>query len=86
MRIRADLCCYHCGYIAGTVEGDRDQPLAEARLIPSSAGPGFRLSPGQLPRCGRCGGPLYLDELSVNRVLVEADATADEDVAEPLPV
>jgi hypothetical protein len=83
--IRADLCCYHCGYVAGTVEGDRERPLVEARLIPASTGPGLRLSPGRPPRCGRCGGPLYLDELSMLHILGDDEVAADEELTEPVP-
>ena len=61
MRVQADLRCYHCGYVAARVEGDEDQPFAPMRLVLSTVGPGARLRPPELPRCGRCGGPLYQD-------------------------
>lgn len=77
MRIRADLCCYHCGYVAATVEGERDRPLVEAQLIASNRRPGVRLSPGQPPRCGRCGGPLYLDELTTLVLRVDDDTSLE---------
>ena len=63
MRVQADLRCYHCGYVAARVEGDRDQPLARMRLVPLTVGPGVRLRYQEPPRCGRCGGPLYQDAL-----------------------
>jgi|GEM_PF-5730540 len=63
MRVQADLRCYHCGYVAAHVEGDRDQPLSQMRLVPSTGGLGVRLRPQEPPRCGRCGGPLYQDAL-----------------------
>jgi hypothetical protein len=74
MRVCAELRCYHCGYVAAVVEGARDQPLTKARLVFSTVGPGIQLITGQLPRCGRCGGPLFLDEVEAVRnepVLVE---------------
>lgn len=63
MQIRAELHCYHCGYIAARVEGEREGGASTLRVIRPSNGPGVRLRPGRQPRCGRCGGPLYLDEV-----------------------
>ncbi len=85
MRIRADLCCYHCGYVAATVEGDRERPLVEARMIASDRGPGVRLRPGQPPRCGRCGGPLYPDALTMLVIRVD-DVTSRESHPRSVPV
>jgi hypothetical protein len=67
MKVRAELHCYHCGYLAARVEGEAGQTLSQARLISPAIGPGVRLTKGRPPRCGRCGGPLYLDELEVIR-------------------
>jgi len=67
MKVRAELHCYHCGYLAARVEGEAGQKLSEARLVSPSIGPGVRLAKGRPPRCGRCGGPLYIDELEVVR-------------------
>jgi len=67
MNVRAELHCYHCGYVAARVEGERGEPIAQARLISPAVGPGVRLRSGRPPRCGRCGGPLYLDEVEVIR-------------------
>ena len=58
MLVRAELCCYHCGYIAA---GVREEPGKLVRLIPPASGPGVRFGSSHVPRCGRCGGPLYLD-------------------------
>lgn len=67
MKVRAELHCYHCGYLAARVEGETGQKLSEARLVSPQIGPGVRLAKGRPPRCGRCGGPLYIDELEVVR-------------------
>lgn len=70
MNVRAELHCYHCGYVAARVEGKAEglgAPLSETRLVSPPVGPGFRLRPGRPPRCGRCGGPLFLDDVEVIR-------------------
>jgi hypothetical protein len=65
--IRGELHCYNCGYAAARVEGDRDARGVKIRVLSPLAGPGPRLRPGAAPRCGRCGGRLYLDEIDVVR-------------------
>ncbi|MBX6771268.1 MAG: hypothetical protein IRY83_06050 [Chloroflexi bacterium] len=67
MKVRAELHCYHCGYIAATVEGSLERPIETARLIQAPVGPGAYIQPGDRPRCGRCGGPLYLAEIELAR-------------------
>jgi hypothetical protein len=60
MWISADLKCYHCGDVAGELVIDT---AARGRLVAfrptGPAATGARRPPR---RCGRCGGPLYLDE------------------------
>jgi len=70
VNVRADLHCYHCGYIAARVGGTTDTsggPMRAARLVAPPAGPGFRKRTGGSPTCGRCGGPLFLDDLEIIR-------------------
>lgn len=70
MNVRAELHCYHCGYAAARVEGMTEKaggPVKDARLVAPASGPGFKKRPGRPPQCGRCGGPLYLDEIEVIR-------------------
>jgi hypothetical protein len=67
MRVRGELRCYHCGYVAAHVEETRDLPGAPFQIIPSPDGPGVRRGVGQPPRCGRCGGPLFVDDIDVVR-------------------
>lgn len=70
MNARAELHCYHCGYVAARVEGKVTSvgaPMTNSRLSKPATGPGFSLRPGRPPRCGRCGGPLYIDEVEVIR-------------------
>jgi len=70
MNVRAELHCYHCGYQAARIEAtaeSKTSPLVDVRLVAPSAGPGFKLRYGKTPFCGRCGGPLYLDEIEFIR-------------------
>ncbi len=71
MNIRAELHCYHCGYVAARIEGESDdrkaQSIQHPKITPSAAGPGVKRYPGRPPRCGRCNGPLFIDEVEVVR-------------------
>ena len=70
MNARAELHCYHCGYIAARVEGRVERmgaPITDSHLSTPPSGPGFNARPGSAPRCGRCGGPLYIDEVEIIR-------------------
>ncbi|HZU75520.1 MAG TPA: hypothetical protein VFA70_02080 [Dehalococcoidia bacterium] len=66
----ADLICYLCGSVTGSLESDR--PLVPAPAIPHPVV--LRQSGHPQPvqvldwrriRCDRCSGPLYLDEADV---------------------
>lgn len=65
MLIRADLRCYYCGYIAGHIEGDTSAPSKSATFIPAAGESPIRRE-GQI-RCGRCKGPLYMDDIETIR-------------------
>jgi hypothetical protein len=70
MNVRAELHCYHCGYVAGRVEGKSTgvgAPVTDTKLVAPAVGPGYRSRLGEPPRCGRCGGPLYIDEIELMR-------------------
>jgi len=60
MLISADLKCYYCGYVTGEVITDTSHPDRVLAFKPAEdathAGKTARR------RCGRCGGPVYLDE------------------------
>jgi len=66
---KADLKCYMCGSVAGSLESE--QPFTEAALLrrPVHFYPaGMPDQPMQVlnwrsQRCDRCGGPLFLDEV-----------------------
>jgi hypothetical protein len=62
-KFRAELRCYHCGSTAASVEGESGRPLSEAQLFEPTLGSSVREHPMAPLRCGRCRGPLFLDEV-----------------------
>ncbi|MGH2458019.1 MAG: hypothetical protein ACRDIY_04050 [Chloroflexota bacterium] len=66
-RVRGELHCYNCGYIAAKFEGEHAGGNLRARLITPANGPGVRRRPGAPPRCGRCGGRLFMEDIEVIR-------------------
>jgi hypothetical protein len=67
MLIRADVKCYYCGYVSGQIEGDPETTRPSWSFHSRGrASNGTRLSRRQI-RCGRCGGPVYLDEIETVR-------------------
>ena len=60
MLISADLKCYYCGYVTGEVITDTAHPERVLAFRPAGAEP--HAGPPPRRRCGRCGGPVYLDE------------------------
>lgn len=67
LKVRGELHCYNCGHVSARFEGEKDEHGFRARLLAPSNGPNVRLRAGAPPRCGRCGGRLYVDELEVVR-------------------
>ncbi|MGQ9677462.1 MAG: hypothetical protein ACUVX1_17510 [Chloroflexota bacterium] len=67
MIIEADIKCYYCGHISGHVVGDADQPLHPKTFQPISCSSGYLPKPKERPRCQRCGGPVFLDDITVRR-------------------
>lgn len=66
-KVRGELHCYNCGYVAAKFEGEKDGQNLTARLITPASGPGVRLRHGARPRCGRCGGRLFIEEMEAIR-------------------
>ena len=64
MKIRADVTCYHCGYISAELEGEREATPDPSMLKPASVAYLVMPRPGQTLRCVRCGGPCYLDDVT----------------------
>jgi hypothetical protein len=66
----ADLKCYLCGSVTGSLESDRTLTPASGAPHPVSLRRPGHTQPVQVLdwrrlRCDRCGGPLYLDEADV---------------------
>jgi hypothetical protein len=59
MLISADLKCYYCGYVTGEVITDTSHP---DRILAFKPADGEAPAGATARRCGRCGGPVYLDE------------------------
>ncbi len=63
----AEARCYWCGTVAGTLEGG--WPLQTGALMFRRSGEHQALVPARPNsrafRCGRCGGPLFVDELDI---------------------
>jgi hypothetical protein len=53
MLVSGDLKCLHCGHTSGHWVGPRGAPLAAGGQPPASP-----------TRCGRCQGPVYLDDVT----------------------
>ncbi|MCX7617943.1 hypothetical protein [Tepidiforma sp.] len=58
MLVIGDLKCLHCGYSSGRWVGPKGTPLTAAGLRPLPPG----RDPAEHVRCGRCQGPVYLDD------------------------
>jgi hypothetical protein len=65
VKVRGELHCYSCGHVTARFEGEKLESGFKARLIAPLNGPTVRLQPGAAPRCGRCGGQVYVDEVEV---------------------
>ena len=62
MYLQADVHCYHCGYDSGVWEWPAGQSTNWGRFRPTG-GEMEALGPFSGLRCGRCRGPVYLDEV-----------------------
>jgi hypothetical protein len=60
MLISADLKCYFCGHVSGEVITDSSHPQRIRAFKPT----GMDAAPTSATptRCGRCAGPVFLDE------------------------
>lgn len=65
VKIKGDVKCYHCGYVSGQLVGEATTPLKSRLFTPSPTYSGPLPRPGAPFVCGRCGGPVYLDDIEV---------------------
>jgi hypothetical protein len=72
MMIRADVKCYFCGHVSGQIEGDPAGSKSPWSYHPRSGAIISLESRRQRIRCGRCGGPVYIDEIESVRGLTSA--------------
>lgn len=62
----ADVKCYYCGFISGELVGTNSQVLKNGTFRPAPGVDSAAVSAGKL-RCARCGGPVFLDDLRVEK-------------------
>lgn len=67
MLMRADLKCYACGFVSGQIEGDERQAALTGRVTTHSPLGAPKKRPDGRYGCVRCGGPLYLDDVTYLR-------------------
>ena len=65
----ADLKCYMCGSVAGSIESEQSLTNASmgsgVLLRPAGRDEAVQVANWRRLRCDRCGGPLFLDETDV---------------------
>jgi hypothetical protein len=80
MLIRGDVKCYYCGFVSGELlaeTGSRNVGKRSFKPVAACANQ-VQQRQGRL-RCCRCGGPVYLEEVSVVRdPALRAPETAGE--------
>lgn len=65
--VAADVKCYHCGYVSGELVAEKFDAVKPRLFHPAKDNPKQRPAPGEALRCGRCGGPVYLDDVRTVR-------------------
>ena len=83
MIVTADVKCYHCGHVSGQVIGAREGPLRTSSFVPR---PGYTKEmprAGERLRCERCGGPVYLEDVSPMTLETTTPAQALGQAARP---
>jgi len=66
MKLRADVKCYYCGYVSGEAIAEAASSSAPMTILHADATAAAHGERGSL-RCQRCGGPTYLEEITVVR-------------------
>lgn len=60
----ADVKCYYCGHISGQLEGNLGDGPSEMTFKPRPGIGGTAPRFGGRLRCERCGGPVYLEDVT----------------------
>ncbi len=63
MLVKGELKCLHCGFISGEWVGVNGAPLTVAGV--SAAQRAAEREPSTVVRCGRCAGPVFLEDVSM---------------------
>jgi hypothetical protein len=64
MLVKGDVKCLHCGFISGSWVGEKGVPVTVAGYRPATGTPEEPpADPGSPVRCGRCDGPVFLEDL-----------------------
>lgn len=61
-----DVKCYYCGFISGELVGANSQNLKNGTFRPAAGVDAVAVSAGRL-RCARCGGPVFIDEVRLEK-------------------
>jgi DNA-directed RNA polymerase subunit RPC12/RpoP len=64
MELTADVKCYYCGHVSGQIIGPKGAPLRASNFVPREGFTGRPPRPGDRLRCERCGGPVFLEDVS----------------------
>lgn len=62
----ADVKCYYCGFISGELVSPQGQALRNGTFRPAPGVETAEVS-ARKRRCARCGGPVFLDEVRLER-------------------
>jgi hypothetical protein len=76
----AELQCFLCGHLAGSIETDRKPLPAYGVWRPAGGGDPLRVADWRQLRCGRCGGALFAESFEA---VVKDDA--DEALRREIP-
>ena len=66
MLLVGDVKCYYCGSISGELVSTNPNSLKNATFRPRTGVDQAAVDEGKL-RCGRCGGPVFVDDLRHER-------------------
>jgi hypothetical protein len=74
---RADVKCYHCGRISGSVTGRQGAPIQQC-VFTARNHAGGGAEPGGRIVCTHCGGPVFLDEIEIIAARPQAEIARRE--------